>query len=58
MPHLTTIADDYLTLFYKFIWFKLRTPDLDNFGKRFFFEVADYQYQIHLLIAFMRILES
>lgn len=44
MPHLSSVADDYLTLLFKFIWSKLRTPDIKNFGKRFFLEIADYQY--------------
>ena len=31
-----TISSAYLELFYKFIWFKLRTPEIDNIGKKYF----------------------
>lgn len=39
-PHIFTIGDNFLQLFYKSIWAKLRMPDIKNFGKRFFFEIA------------------
>ena len=31
-----TISEKFLELFYKFLWFKLRNPDMDNIGKQFF----------------------
>lgn len=31
-----TIAKNYLDMFYKFLWFKLRNPEMENVGKLFF----------------------
>ena len=43
-PYINTIGEEYLKLFYKYIWFKLRSPEIENFGKRFFNEIADIDY--------------
>eukprot|EP00347_Sterkiella_histriomuscorum_P005686 403355653 len=57
-PHINLVAQDFLDLFYKYIWFKLKSPDIKNFGKRFFMEIADTPYKLHLLVKFMKIQSS
>ena len=36
-----TIAEAYLQLFYKYIWFKMKNPDVKDFGTRFFSEYGE-----------------
>ncbi len=36
-----SVSKQYLDLLYKFIWFKLKRPDIEKIGKSFFFEVTD-----------------
>ena len=59
-PHILTIGETFLQLFYKHIWSKLRAPEIKNFGKRFFLEISgnDVKYQIKLLMSFMNVLCS
>ena len=52
-PYLNTLADDYLDLFYRFIWSRLNHPDVKDFGKRFITEIADQNFQLHLFKRFM-----
>ncbi len=57
-PYLRVIGDTHLKLFYKFLWWKLRCPTIDDFGKRFFLELCDTKFQIHLLKLYMNHLLS
>jgi hypothetical protein len=57
-PFVGATGDEYVKLFYKYIWFKIKSPEIENFGKRFFLEIADTHYQIHLVKAFMKIMQS
>jgi hypothetical protein len=57
-PHVKTIGNENVQLFYKWIWVRLRNPDIENFGKRFFFELCDLRFQIYLLKTYMTVLTS
>ena len=57
-PWTKNIGEDMLQLFYKSLWLKLRQPDMKDFGKRFFIELCDSRFQIHLLKGFMETLRS
>lgn len=57
-PQVITIGDEMLKLFYKYLWFKNKNPEIDNFGQRFFNEIGDADYQIHILRSFMNMLWS
>ena len=48
-PFVITVGEEYLKLFYKFIWFKCKNPEVDDFGKKFFFDICDTNFQIHLI---------
>jgi len=37
---------------------KCKQPDIDNFGKRFFFEMGDWKFQVTLLKKYMSVLQS
>ena len=53
-----TIVDSYVELMYKYIWFKLKSLDIKDFGTTFFKEYNDQEseYQIHLLFKYMKLL--
>ena len=56
-PYIQTIGEEYVHLFYKYLWVKFDSPLIDNFGLRFFKEIAhDTNYQIFLLRSFMKAL--
>lgn len=49
-PWISKVSEDFLEMFYLFIWYKLGMPEIPNFGRDFFFEVTnDTKYQLHLL---------
>ena len=55
-PHVRSIGEEYLKLFYKFVWFKFKTPDIDDFGKKIFEDISDADCQIHLVRLFLKML--
>ena len=57
-PYIKTIGEDCLQHFYKFIWARCKTPDIENFGKRFFLELGDCKYQLTLLKKYLQLLQS
>ena len=57
-PELNKIAEDYLELFYKFIWWKMKSPEIDNFGQKFFNEYCDVNTQLNMIVSFIRMLEA
>ena len=48
-PFYKTIGEVHLKLFYKFLWWKLKSPLIDDFGKKFFLELCDAPFQIYLV---------
>lgn len=57
-PYIRTIGDDCLQLFYKWLWVRVKQPEIENFGRRFFTELAsnDWRYQVNLIKKFMETL--
>jgi hypothetical protein len=43
-PSILTTGEEYLKVFYKYVWWKLKSPEIENFGKRFFLELSDNDY--------------
>ena len=57
-PWVNTFGEENLQLFYKFVWLKCRQPEIDNFGRRFFLELCDTQFQIYLVKKYLAVLNS
>lgn len=57
-PYILSTGEEYLKIFYKYIWWKLKSPEIENFGKRYFHELPDTDYQIQLVRSFMDVLSS
>ena len=59
-PYVTTIGEEFLNLFYKYLHNKVKQPDIADFGRTFFFELcsSNADYQIHLLHSFFKLLSS
>ena len=57
-PYLKSISEEHLKLFYKYIWYRLRSPNIESFGKRFFEELCDTPFQIYLVRLYKDLLAS
>ena len=52
-PYISTIGMEHVKLLYKYIWIKMKHPEIEDFGKRFFFELCDTNFQIQLVKSYM-----
>jgi hypothetical protein len=43
-PYFKLTGEEHLKLLYKFIWYRLQSPTIEDFGKRFFTELCDTQF--------------
>ena len=40
-PYVDKIGETFLELLYKHVWWRMRMPEIENFGKKFFFELCN-----------------
>ncbi|CDW76566.1 UNKNOWN [Stylonychia lemnae] len=56
-PEIGLVAEDYLELFYKYIWWKMKSPEIEKFGQKFFFQLCSISAQLNLLVKYMEVLK-
>lgn len=57
-PYVHAIGDEYLKMFYQFIWFKLNQPTIENIGKKYFFELCEEPQQVYLVKQFKNVIQQ